>query len=86
MVRGSFLARGRGYFFARVRRGVAHAQRHFANEMRRLPITSTLSGTSELTTTEAPITEPAPIFTPGITVQRAPSQLPFPIVIGAEPV
>jgi hypothetical protein len=40
-------------------------------------------GTSLATTTDAPITEPAPIFTPGMMVQRAPSQAPLPTSIGA---
>jgi hypothetical protein len=68
------------------RLAVRLVQRHFASEMLRVPISNMLGGTSFETTTDAPITEPAPILTPGMIVQRAPIQAPFPTSMGADPV
>jgi len=48
-------------------------------------MSNVFGGTSFSTTTDAPITDPAPIFTPGMIVQRAPIQAPLPTSIGADP-
>jgi hypothetical protein len=65
--------------------GRCSAYRHFAKEILRVPMSNVFAGTSLATTTDAPMTEPAPILTPGMFVLRAPSQAPFPTSIGAEP-
>src|SRR5450631_3242971 len=60
-------------------------QRHLASETVRFPVSNALAGTSFATTTDAPITDPAAILTPGRIVQRAPSHAPLPISMPAAP-
>src|SRR5262245_2777380 len=59
------------------------AYRHLASETLCVPLINVLAGTSWFTIVIAPMTDPAPIVTPGIIIQRAPIQVPASITTGA---